>query len=191
MSDKIYVYPTDTVWGIGANIYSKIAHEKIAEIKGSRDGKPFSILFPSLEMAQSYLKIPVKFLDHLEVFELGFTLLLPLDLALKEIPLWVRESSPFIGFRVLSLLPLKNVIESEGAPITTTSLNRSGESPILDNEEALQFFKSVRSPEVQFVKIKDLNSQGTSSTIVQYENGVMKIIREGKNITVIKGMLGL
>lgn len=191
MSDKIYIYPTDTVWGIGANIYSKSAHVKIAEIKGSRDGKPLSILFPSIEMAQSYLKIPKKFLDHLEIFDLGFTLLLPLDLAVKEIPPWVRESSPFIGFRVLPLLALKKVMESEGAPITTTSLNKSGESPIVKNEEAQQFFKSVKSPEIHFVKIKSLENHGSSSTIVQYENGLMKIIREGKNITVIKGMLGL
>ena len=46
--DKIFIYPTDTIYGIGCDAENEFLVDKISEIK-KRDIKPFSVIAPSVE----------------------------------------------------------------------------------------------------------------------------------------------
>ena len=45
----VILYPTDTVYGLGANIFNKLAVKKIYNIKNRSPSKPLSILVSSKE----------------------------------------------------------------------------------------------------------------------------------------------
>ena len=48
MLNKVIVFPTDTVYGIGASIYDKKSISKIYEIKGRDFNKPIAVLCSSI-----------------------------------------------------------------------------------------------------------------------------------------------
>ena len=48
MKGAVYIHPTDTIYGLGANSTNKKAVQKIRDIK-KRDSMPFSIIAPSKE----------------------------------------------------------------------------------------------------------------------------------------------
>ena len=61
---KIFIYPTDTLYGIGCNAEDKEAVEKIREIKG-RDNKPFSVIAPSFKWIEDNLIIDCNLKEYL------------------------------------------------------------------------------------------------------------------------------
>ena len=79
--ESVFIYPTDTVWGIGASIRSKAAREKINVIKRSPDDKPLSIMFTDIKTLYNSFNFPdgmsVSWLRNF--FKLESTLGLPLE----------------------------------------------------------------------------------------------------------------
>lgn len=57
--NMLFVYPTDTVWGLGASIASPTAINKINQIKKITIKRPFSILFPTIAMIKDYFELPL------------------------------------------------------------------------------------------------------------------------------------
>lgn len=192
-TDQVYLYPTDTVWGMGSNIFSKQGYEKINTLKGSRGGKPFSILFSSIDQIKEFFKIPLNWnLLHLaEILKMEVTLGLPKEWLKMEVPPWLIGDSPYIAFRCLDNPEIKKIIEKEGAPITTTSLNRSDEPPAKTLEEAKAFEKEYLG-QVVLVNFSKENLSGNPSTIIFFQNEkTFKIQRVGKNAKEIETKLRL
>ena len=52
----VIIYPTDTVYGMGADATSANAVKKIYRIKGRKSRKPLSICVSDLKMAKEYVK---------------------------------------------------------------------------------------------------------------------------------------
>ena len=187
MSDQIYIYPTDTVWGIGANIFSRNAQEKIRAIKKSTLDKPMSILFPGKELLGHFLDYPLPWND---LFSLEITFLIPRSWCKEEIPDWVA-TGPFLGIRCLEGDEINSIKERENAPITTTSLNLSGGGPITTLADAKEFQKAQAS-DSKLLSFKNHSMSGMSSTIVKVEvENKYEIIRAGTNVEKIKSVLGL
>ncbi|HED07015.1 MAG TPA: threonylcarbamoyl-AMP synthase, partial [Ignavibacteria bacterium] len=53
----LIIYPTDTVYGIGCDIYNKQALEKVIQIKNDSDSKLFSFVCPNLKDIAKYAKV--------------------------------------------------------------------------------------------------------------------------------------
>lgn len=54
--DRVILYPTDTIWGIGCNAQSDIAIQKIIDIKGRKPDKGFIVLVESMEMLKNFVE---------------------------------------------------------------------------------------------------------------------------------------
>lgn len=171
MSDRIYIYPTDTVWGIGANIYSQKAFDQIAEIKGTSKSKPLSVLFSSITQLKEYIDLPAAYTDHWlnKFFSLESTLAIDRHFAMGRIPSWVLGDSHLLAVRCLTIPSIKKIIEEEGAPITTTSFNRSGSPSISLHDDASKLFSEIASQH-QFVDDRSFSPSGNASTIIQLNN---------------------
>lgn len=167
----IVVFPTDTVYGIGCNPYNKESAKKVYEIKSRDFSKPFPVLVYSKEIAHQIAEFDEISEKLAEKFWPGnLTILLKLkDSKLKE----SLNLSDKIGLRVPNHECTLALLEKCHCLIGT-SANVSGQSSFFDPAECI---KSIENYDV-FVDGGTITSKG-ESTIIQIEDGEIKIIREG------------
>lgn len=124
----VVVLPTDTLYGFSAAITSGQAVRRIAAIKGAATRTQFLLLADSIEMVDSYVdSYGCAARDRLlEIWPAPLTVILP---AGKACPPWLGET---VAFRVPDHEQLREIIEHLGEPIISTSINRTGETPMLE-----------------------------------------------------------
>ncbi len=74
---KIFIYPTDTIYGIGCDATNKKSVSRIREIK-KRDEKPFSVIVPSKDWIKEKCKISKKHEQFLNKLPGKYTLIFEL-----------------------------------------------------------------------------------------------------------------
>jgi len=191
-NESIFIYPTDTVWGIGASIYSQSAQKTIASIKRTSDDKPLSIMFTDITVLYNSFNFPdVMSLSWLRnYFKLESTLAIPLKIAKISIPSWITGKSELVSVRCLEHPELRIIGDTLKAPFITTSLNLTGEPPIVNFQDAKQF-QLAYAPEAEFFGDSSHNLSGRSSTIVFFRVNHFEIIREGLKVEEIRKHLNL
>ena len=187
MMGKLFIYPTDTVWGIGGDIFSKDSYERIASIKGHELKKPLSIVFKDYEMISELINLPIEISREWleEFFTYESTIGFPKVWAKKKLPSWICQDSNYITVRCLNSEELDFAFKSIGGPLTSTSLNRTTKPPITTENEALDFHEKYASGE-SFCKQTSTICSGRSSTIVLIDTDRITIVREGKYINEIR-----
>ncbi|MDP6898284.1 MAG: L-threonylcarbamoyladenylate synthase [Candidatus Nitrosopelagicus sp.] len=167
---EIIAFPTDTVYGIGCDPFKKNSIERIYELK-RRDGEK---RFPILGASKEELEVIVEFNSDAEKISQKFwpgqvTLLLPVRKEISE----KIENNGKLAVRVPGEKCILSILK-QCKLIIGTSANISGEKSILDSNE----FKD-KLPEVDMLidggKIVSLGE----STIIDFIEGKLKIIREG------------
>lgn len=129
----VIVYPTDTIYGIGSDIFNKKAVKKIYQLKNRDIRKPFSFICADLSHVTQYaqvsnlaFKIMKRRLPGPYTFVLEATRLVPDLLMTKQ---------KTVGIRIPEN-PIANLIVRElGHPLVTTSANVSGEDALGDPHE--------------------------------------------------------
>ncbi|MBQ0052702.1 MAG: L-threonylcarbamoyladenylate synthase [Treponema sp.] len=168
---KIVVLPTDTVYGFSGIVdgrhYSFHTNKKIAEIKGRDESKQMIQLISKPEDVKKYTRdvIPEELLSKWPG---------PLTIIVHTF----AEDGNFktTAFRCPGDQWLRKIIAGCGAPIYSTSVNRSG-NPVLEN---IQQIKNEFGKEVDLIIDDGDKKGGVPSTIVSIEeNGEIKLIRQG------------
>ena len=122
--DGLVIYPTDTLYGLGADAFSIEAIEKVYDAKKRDLSKPISIAVSDFEMLAAVSRIDVPMQDFIERFLPGpVTVVVP---ARKTIPEILTGGTGTIGIRIPAHGIARQVIEKFDAPITATSANLSG-----------------------------------------------------------------
>lgn len=187
--DDVFIYPTDTVWGIGCSIYSESGYERIAEIKLTSKSKPLSIMFASADEVIESFRLPEEITKSWleEFFKLETTLGIPLSLAKIRVPKWATGESDFVSIRCLSTPVIQIIHDEIKAPFFSTSLNLTGEPPITKTEGAKKFHQQYASETILIESTDDKDLSGTSSTIVFITESLnFEIKREGRKIHEVK-----
>ena len=176
----IVIIPTDTVYGFSGIVDLAAGSTppletdaKIRAIKGRAETKPLIQLIAKPEDIRLYTddEIPQALLDK---WPGALTIIVHIKenspLAATAIPL-----SRTVAFRCPGDEWLRKIIEKCGAPIFSTSVNRSGQ-PVLDTTNSItQEFEN----EVDLI-IDDGDKKGAlPSTLVTIENGTVKVLRQG------------
>lgn len=172
---EVVIIPTDTVYGFSGLVEEKdIPADKgtdalIRSIKGRSETKPLIQLIGRPEDIKQYTddEIPASVLSK---WPGALTVIVNTK---KNHPLYKRY--PTIAFRCPGDLWLREIIIQAGAPVYSTSVNRSG-SPVLETipEIAAEFEKEVA------LIVDDKDKKGAlPSTLVAIENGVPKVLRQG------------
>ncbi len=117
----VFIYPTDTIYGLGCNAEVAESVWKIRAIKGTQH--PFSVIAPSREWIEENLV--VKHSEYLEKLPGPYTLVLE-----KKKPI-LKETSRLntLGVRIPNH-PFTKIIQEAGVPFITTSVNPSGKEPV-------------------------------------------------------------
>ncbi|WP_292369602.1 L-threonylcarbamoyladenylate synthase [Methanoregula sp. UBA64] len=122
--DGLVIYPTDTLYGLGADAFSIEAIEKVYDAKKRNLAKPISIAVSDIEMLAAVSRIDTSMQEFIERFLPGpVTVVVP---AKKIIPDILTGGTRTIGIRIPAHGIARQVIEKFDAPITATSANLSG-----------------------------------------------------------------
>ena len=134
-ADGFVAYPTETVWGLGACADRPQAIDRLANWKGRAAGAPMSLLVSSVEAVAGMgciVEVPARRL--IEAFWPGpLTVVVPCR---GRFASGVRRADGALGLRCSSH-PMAHalavaVAEAGLGPLTSTSMNRSGERPARD-----------------------------------------------------------
>lgn len=170
---EIVVYPTETVYGLGCDIYSKSAVKKIYEIKKRPKDKPLSIAVAEFDAIEDMAFIPNR--DILRIL-----LSRPVTVVLRKkrsVPNYITGGLDKIGIRLPQHPIAYELIKNFGSPITSTSANISGESPPKDIDQVTLGIPYIDGGTVS----------GIPSTVVDLVD--KKIIRSGIDDDFVKNVL--
>lgn len=138
----LVIYPTDTLYGIGADAFNAAAVERLIEVKGRSARQPISLAVSSFEELESLARIS----NPVRAF-LRSNLPGPLTVLLPPAPGLERRglAAPILGGREtigvrLPDHPLARALAQAVGPITATSANRHGEKPCRTIAEARRTF---------------------------------------------------
>lgn len=173
-SGAVICYPTDTVYGIGCDIFNQKAIKKIFQIKKRAKHKPFSFMCSSLKNVNDYGHVSnMAYRIMRKALPGPFTFVLS---ASKLVPKIMITKQKTVGIRVPDNNICLALIEELGNPILTTSA-------ILDKEgdplsEAYEFDELLGN-------MIDLVIDGgmvfpDPSTIVSFTGEEPEILRQGK-----------
>lgn len=130
----VILYPTDTVYGLGANIFNRKAVKKVYNIKKRSYLKPVSLLVSSKDTIPLVSKASLNQLNFIDKYLPGpYTFILKKS---KIVPRHLTSGSVNVGVRV----PKSEIACSLAKifPITTTSANLSNKDTLDTPEEILK-----------------------------------------------------
>lgn len=168
----IIIYPTDTVYGIGCDIFNKPALDRVRTIKNDPDIKLLSFICPSFRNISSYAKVSdyaYRTMKHL--LPGPYTFILP---AAKQVPkkLWTKRNT--VGIRIPDHNVTLKIVEGLGNPIVSTSVTDRNGNVLSDPNE----IKVIFNNQVDLM-LASGNLSGKPSSVIDLSNDEPVVIREG------------
>ncbi len=139
----IIVYPTDTIYGLGCDIFNQDAVQKICRIKNINPAKAhFSFICHDLSDLSQYTKsISTPLYRKLKSLLPGpYTFILP---ASKQVPKILKSRKNTVGLRIPDNNIAQAIIKSLGHPILSTSLPGEMVEEYTDPETIYQKFRNL------------------------------------------------
>ncbi len=172
-NNKVIIYPTETVWGLGCDALSSSAVKAIFKIKKRSPQKLLSLLVRDIHMAYKYAFLPDQVLKVLNVFWPG-----PCSVLLygkKSVPSWIHGKTKYINLRCSPHPFIKELFETFDRPLVSTSLNLSGEPPLILEKEITKVF-----PNLFFINNYESSLMSQKpSTIIKFEGEKIVCVRKG------------
>ncbi|MBI2655306.1 threonylcarbamoyl-AMP synthase [Candidatus Woesearchaeota archaeon] len=165
----VFIYPTDTIYGIGCNAQISKSVKRIRQMKG-RTANPFSVIAPSVDWIKENCLIAEEAEEWLDMLPGPYTFILKLKNA-KCVAKDVNPGLSTLGVRIPNHWISKIVAEAE-VPVVTTSVNRSNE----DYMTSLEDLDSAIKKGVDFALYEGAK-EGKPSKIVNLTGAVEVIER--------------
>lgn len=168
---KLIGYPTDTVYGLGCDLFNKKAIDRLHQAKALPKDKRLAFVCPDLGEAAKYVvlddyayRILKKYLPGPYCFILEAT---------REVPKIVQTNRKTVGIRIPDNEVALALTRGLGRPIISTTAAREGEDPSPDPRDISDQF-----PQVELVL--DGGPGGLHpTTVVDLTGDEPKVIREG------------
>lgn len=163
---KLVAFPTETVYGLGANANDEEAIARIYEVKQRPREKQLSLLICCLDVVESRVRvIPPKARVLMEKFWPG-----PLTLVLSGI------EGEEVGLRFPANNVAQEIVRLAGVPVAATSANVSGMPPPVSAEQVIR----VLGGRVELVLDGGVTHFQAPSTVVRVSSAdEVEIIRVG------------
>ena len=175
----VMLYPTDTVYAIGCDLNSKLAVERVRQIKRMSNDKPLTFLCQSLSNISEYAVVSdpaYRLMKHL--IPGTYTFILP---ATKLVPKLVQDPKrKTTGIRVPKHTLCQILLENLGNPIISASAHiqdDDGFEPTLAVEKARLFDRLEKLVDIIIDDGSEPGMEG--STILDMTTDPPEVIREG------------
>lgn len=168
--NNIIIFPTDTVYGIGAKINDVTAMKEIFTIKKRETNKRLAVLCFDINQIKE-----IAYVDDIASKLINEYMPGGLSLILKTKEKYINEMiSDTIAVRIPNHELALHLLKING-PMATTSVNTSGEDPMNTYDEILNVYRNS----VDEIYENEEEIQGVSSTIINLTNNEITLIREG------------
>ncbi len=171
--DGVIVYPTDTIYGLGCDVTSKAAVERIRRIKGRDANKPMSFVCSDLVQVSRYGHVSNFAHRILKRFLPGpYTFVLT---ATKETPRVFQSKQKTVGIRIPDHPVPLALVEQLGNPVVSTSANESDEEVVTNPADLERIFGH---------RVDLIMECGTlpvlASSVISLVDDTIAILREGQ-----------
>lgn len=168
----VIIYPTDTIYGLGCDIFNRKGVKKIFQIKQRDQRKPFSFICSDLAEVANYarvsnfaFKIMKRHLPGPYTFVLEASRIVPDALMTKQKTVGIRIPDNHICQAIVSAL---------GHPLVTTSANISGDATPQDPEDLHESMGRMVD-----IVVDGGITLGDHSTVISLLNDKIEVLREG------------
>jgi tRNA threonylcarbamoyl adenosine modification protein (Sua5/YciO/YrdC/YwlC family) len=169
----LLIYPTDSVYGLGCDLFNKNAVERIYQNKGNDKRKLLSFICPNLQGISEYAYVSnsaYKIMRHLLPGPYTFILN-----ATKQVPRILLEKRKTVGIRVPDSVVCQALLSEFGRPIISTSACLQDQDFLNDPEDIAATFAHRAD------LFLDTGPGGLEpSTIVDLTQDEPVLIRQGK-----------
>ena len=168
----VIIYPTDTLYGLGCDIFNKNAVNRIYKIKNLQKRKPLSIICSDFKQLSEFTTISNSaFRTMKELLPGPYTCILK---ATNKVPKLLISKQRTIGIRIPNSTFITKVVEKFGNPIITTSLTNINNDYISEPTELYHHYKN----QIDILFSADKSSSSPSTVIDLTENKPV-LIRKG------------
>ena len=186
LNDGVIAYPTETVYGLGANALSNVAVEKVYQLKQREKNKPILVIASNLEQVMELVKIfPDVARALVRHFWPG-----PLTIVFKAAPYLAKPllgNGNSIGIRIPDNRICSELLKLCGVPLTSTSANLTGGKNSVNVEEVLSSFRN----KLDFMIDGGCTCSRVSSTVLDLTREKPVLLREGViNKNAIENLIG-
>lgn len=174
---NLVLFPTETVYGIGANAFDEQAVKQIFVAKGRAQDNPLIVHVSNIEMVEDIVEeIGVLERKLIDTFWPG-----PLTIIFKRkdskiIPNVVTANLDTVGIRMPSNLIAQKLIEKSGVPIAAPSANVSGKPSGTKVEDIIEELDG----KVSYILDGGFANIGLESTVIKVDGENINILRPGK-----------
>ena len=168
----VIVYPTDTIYGLGCDIFNSKGIKRIYHVKQRDARKPFSFICSDISDVANYCQVSNFAYKILKRHLPGpYTFVLE---ATRQVPSLLTTKQKTVGIRIPDNPIALAIVRELGHPLVTTSANTTGDDPVNDPEEI----------EVRFGRSIDMVVDGgilmgDSSTVISLVDDNIEVLREG------------
>ena len=170
----VVMHPTETCYGLAADVFNEEALIKLHMIKKMSFNKPVSIIVPSMEDAKRWGEVTPQAEELMKKFWPGpYTFIVKRT---KNLPPFFNKGIDKVGFRNPPIDSLLKIVKKIGHPITTTSANISGKPHVYEVEPFIAQLREERSKiEPDLILDAGLLEQNDPSSIYDVAEG--KVLR--------------
>jgi L-threonylcarbamoyladenylate synthase len=191
-SAGLLIYPTETVYGLGADAANQAAVNRLLKFKGRRESKPILIAVSDQKMAEKYVELnasarklyrnflpgPVAVVSRLATQGLTF--------AKQRLDLRVTAPEGTVGIRIPDYPIVLKIIRRFGKPITSTSANISGAGNPWSIQDILDTTPKQKLKSIDLALDAGRLPRRPPSTVVDTSREQTEIVRQG-NINIAMG----
>ncbi|MHB9026311.1 MAG: L-threonylcarbamoyladenylate synthase [Armatimonadota bacterium] len=180
----VIAFPTDTVYGLGCDLFNPQAARRIFEIKGRPVHMPLIAMVADRgQWPQVAASLPECARRLMQRWWPGpLTLILP---ARPDIPEIILGGGNTIGVRIPNLDSARQLLRLAGRPLATTSANHSGQPPLCTARDVAEQLGNA----VDLIIDDGPSPLGVPSTVLDCTTEPPKIIREGHLSAVTLGLV--
>jgi tRNA threonylcarbamoyl adenosine modification protein (Sua5/YciO/YrdC/YwlC family) len=169
----LLAYPTDTYYGLGCDLFSKKAIERLYQLKGRDKRKPLSFLCPDLSDVAKYGHVSNFAYRTMKSLTPGaFTFILE---ATRHVPEMMMSKQREVGIRVPDSALARALAQHLGRPIVTTSATNAEGEPLTDARD----IKEALGHGLDLILDGGVRLM-EPSTVVSLIGDTLEILRQGK-----------
>jgi tRNA threonylcarbamoyl adenosine modification protein (Sua5/YciO/YrdC/YwlC family) len=164
-------YPTDTVYGIGCDLFSKKSIDRLYQIKVMDTSQKLALICPDLSSVARYAIVENAAFRILRKYLPGpYTFILE---ATSEVPKMVQTKRRTIGIRIPDHPVTQALVQGLGKPLMSTTAAPHGHAPYIDPHEIDDLFPGL-------AMVLDAGVGGSVPTsVIDLTSAYPQVIREG------------